>query len=103
MKPQLVLIGGWEFIKDDGIDAMIAGFSQGRIALIASASNTPERSFGWAKEKYEKYRTEVALIDNETKLPENLKVLYVSGGHPEKLMKYFGTHPELLNDIREKW
>jgi cyanophycinase-like exopeptidase len=104
MTPRIILVGGWEFIKEDGIDEEIAKLASGKIVLISAATNFPERSINWAVEKYKKYQTEVLLLEEGvTAIPPEIKVVYMSGGHPEKLMEYLARHQELWQDIKSKW
>jgi peptidase E len=104
MKVQSVLVGGWEFTKEDGIDEEISKFADEKIVLIPDASNYPEKQVARAVETYKKYDVGVVLLDkNAEKIPEGIKVVYLGGGVPEKLMKYFESHKNLLEDIKEKW
>ena len=102
--PRLVLVGGWEFMKDDGIDKEIARLANGKIVLIPDASNFPEKQIDRAIEKYKKYDTEILLLDNDAPvIPKNIRVVYIGGGQPAKLIEYFKHHPELLQNIKSRW
>src|SRR3989344_424489 len=102
--PRLVLVGGWEFMKDDGIDKEIARLANGKIVLIPDASNFPEKQIDRAIEKYKKYDTEILLLDNNARvIPKNIRVIYIGGGQPAKLIEYFKHHPELLQNIKDRW
>ena len=102
--PRLILVGGWEFTKDDGIDAEIAKLAGGKMVLIPNASKLPEKQVERAREKYIQYQTEILLLeDNVTALPEGVRVVYFGGGRPEKLVEYFANRLELFADIKNKW
>ncbi|MBI2097963.1 MAG: Type 1 glutamine amidotransferase-like domain-containing protein [Candidatus Vogelbacteria bacterium] len=102
--PRLVLHGGWEFTKDDGVDKIISEFAGGKILLIPDASKFPEKQTERAVERYRLYKTRVLLLDKKAAvLPQGIRVLYVGGGQPTKLMTYFKNRPELLENIKAKW
>ena len=103
-EPRLVLHGGWEFTKDDGVDKTIAKLANGKILFIPNASRFPDKQIDRAVKKYRELKTEIILLNkNATVLPRDIKVVYLGGGQPAKLIEYFKHHPELLTDIKERW
>ena len=104
MNVRIVLVGGWEFMKDDGIDEEISKLAGGKMLLIPEASKFPEKQVNRAIEIYKKYKTDVLLLEKDSQtIPEDIKVVYISGGQPEKLMEYFQNHQDFLKDIKNKW
>ena len=104
MKVRSVLIGGWEFTKDDGIDQEIAKLAGGKILFIPDASKFPEKQIDRATIKYNNYNTKILLLNENLKsIPKGIKVIYLGGGQPEKLMEYFHNNPSLLKEIKGKW
>ncbi len=104
MVPRLVLVGGWEFTQNDGIDEEIAKFATGKTLLIPGASKFPDKQVERAQEKYQQYNTKVLLLNPKaTTLPEGVCMVYFGGGQPEKLMAYFTTRPALFANIKNEW
>jgi len=104
MLPRVILVGGWEFTKEDGIDEKIANLTDGNILLIPDASKFPEKQIDRAIDVYKRYSTRVILLEEKAKkLPERTRVVYLGGGQPEKLMEYLMGHRSLLQDITERW
>jgi len=78
MKPRTVLIGGWEFTKDDGIDKKISDMSNRKIVLIPDASKFSEKQIDRATETYRRYNTEVQLLGEKAeRVPEDINVVYL--------------------------
>ncbi len=104
MKTRSILVGGWEFTKDDGIDEKIAEIANGKIVFMPDASRFPEKQIERAVGEYKKYNTEVLLLkENAEKIPQSVKVVYLGGGQPEKFMEYSQNHKNLLEDIKNKF
>lgn len=104
IEPKIILVGGWEFIEDDGIDQRIAQLAGGKILFIPNASSSIDKQIERANTKYQQYQTEVILLESDAnKIPDGIKVVYLGGGKPEKLLEYFSNHSELWNNIKECW
>jgi len=104
MNVKSVLVGGWEFVKEDGIDKNISEMSNGKIVFIPDASKYLEKQTERAIDRYKKYNVEVLVLEEKAEeIPNGINVVYLGGGDPEKMMEYFQNHPGLLQNIKDKW
>ncbi|MBI3984165.1 Type 1 glutamine amidotransferase-like domain-containing protein [Candidatus Microgenomates bacterium] len=99
--PKLILVGGWEWVKDDGVDDYIAKLAKGKIGLIPHASKEPGRKIQEMTQKYNQFGATPRVVDSADDLI-GLNVIYLSGGHPDLLMQSL-SKLELAEPLKANW
>jgi len=82
---KVILVGGNEFQKDDGIDAWIAGRAK-KVGFVTFAEEDPTEQRARFRPLYGRLGAEpVWLTDASAELPADIEAVYLTGGHPDLL------------------